>query len=91
MHSGVFRHISSMYLIEALLFLSTKGSSWSSRYIDKSIKFWYVFKSVLKTLVSMVTIDPIEKKYSNFSKLLTVLHVIYCKVSNCLVKRPIQL
>ena len=54
MHSGIFGHISSLYPSEALFNLSTKGSTWSSRWIEKSINFGsclnlsiYVFKSVL--------------------------------------------
>ena len=34
MHSGI---LSSLYPIEALLYLSTKRSTWGSRQIDKSI------------------------------------------------------
>ena len=51
-HSDIFRNISSLYPIEAL---STKGSTWSNRLIEKSINSGsclnlstYVFKSVLK-------------------------------------------
>ena len=54
MHSGIFRHISSLYPIEALLYLSTNGSTWPSRYIEKSINSGsclnlsiFILKSVL--------------------------------------------
>ena len=43
--SRVFRRISSLYPFEALLYLSTKGSTRSSSLINKSIEFWVIFQS----------------------------------------------
>ena len=52
LHSGIFRHISSLYPIEALLYLSTKGSTWRSRINSGSCLNLSIF--ILKSVLNIV-------------------------------------